>query len=237
MRDLGYMSENRSKNLPDWLRAYLTLEDIDAIESKISDIERSTSGELVLLITRRSFNWRLHDPLVALSALLLFMIFGEDQLVNWIESQFFVTSTLGELGLKLSFVMVILLFAYYFSKIGFMARLFMPQYIRRAMAELRAELEFYRSGIKKTKAATGILLYLAIDDRQAVVLADHAIAKILPADTWDHLLEEMVKCIKSRRAREGILKAIEMSGAILKEHFPIESGDTNELQNHVIIKD
>lgn len=237
MKDLSYMSESKSKNLPDWLKAYLTLEDVDAIESKISDIERSTSGELVLLITRRSFNWRLHDPLVALSALLLFMIFGEDHLVSWIESQFLVTSIWGELGLKLIFVIVILLLAYYFARIGFIARMFMPQSIRRVMAEVRAELEFYRSGIKKTKAATGILLYLAIDDRQAVVLADNAIAQILPPDTWDHLLEELLKYIKFGRTREGILKAVEMSGAILKENFPIEAGDTNELHNRVIIKD
>lgn len=237
MTEIKNINQSPSKDLPRWIRGYLSREDLEAIESKIGEIERSTAGELVLVITRRSFNWRLHDPIVSLFSLLLFMIFFEDEFMSWFDYQFIITSAWAELGLKLSLFLVILLISHLLSKIGFISRLTTPREIRRKMAETRAELEFFRSGIKATKAATGILVFLAIDDRQAVILADKAITSKLPLETWDDILAELLVGIKSKKSRDGILKAVEMSGAILQEHFPIQPGDTNELQNHVLIID
>jgi putative membrane protein len=237
MTEVKNINQSPSKDLPRWIRGYLGREDLEAIETKIGEIERSTAGELVLVIARRSFNWRLHYPIVTLFLLLLFMLFFEDEFMSWFDYQFIITSVWAELGLKLSLFLVILLMSNLLSKIGFISRLTTPREIRRKMAEARAELEFFRSGIKATKAATGILVFLAIDDRQAVILADKAISSKLPPDTWDHILAELLMGIKSKKARDGILKAVEMSGTILQEHFPIGPGDTNELQNHVVIID
>jgi putative membrane protein len=236
MNDSENLNQNKRDDLPRWIKSHLGPEDLQAIEAKITDMERMTAGEIVLLITRRSFDWKSHHQIVTLLVLLLFMIFFEDVLVNWINSQFFINTAAGELGLKVAIVGMVFLFSYLISQIGLIYRLALPNHVRRKMAETRAELEFFRSDIKNTKAATGILLFLAIDDRQAVVLADKSIADKLPAHTWDDILMKMLAGIKSRQSRTGILTAVEMSGAILKEHFPIQPGDTNELKNHVIIK-
>ena len=237
MTDKQNSSQNQMPNLPRWIRSYLSREDLDAIESKIEEIEQRTAGEIVLLITRRSFDWKIHYPLVVLSTMLVFFIFFEDQFMSWFDHQFIITGSWAEIGLKLCVVGFILLLSHFISKIDHISRMLTPQHVRRKMAEARAELEFFRSGIKETRAATGILVFLAFEDRQAVVLADKAIAAKLPADTWDHILEKLLTGIKSKKARAGVLKAVEMSGAILEEHFPIQPGDTNELKNHIIIKD
>lgn len=220
-----------------WIKGYLSKQDLKDIEQKIADVETLTAGEIVLLITRRSFDWGVQFPVVMLTGLMIFMIFFEESLKSWIDSQFIFASQWGELGLKAMIVIAIALLSYALSKTSIVLRMTTPGLIRREMAEARAELEFFRSGIKATKDATGILLFLAIEDRQAVVLADESISSKLPPETWDEILKEILRGIKSNKARDGILQAVEMSGALLKEHFPIKPGDINELRNHVIIKD
>ena len=36
------------------------------------------------------------------------------------------------------------------------------------------------------------------------------------------------------RLADGFVKAIETVGAVLAEHFPVTSGDTNELDDHLV---
>ena len=52
-------------------------------------------------------------------------------------------------------------------------------------------------------------------------------------DFWDNIKEVMLSHFKKQEFTEGLCKGIEMAGEKLKSHFPLQSNDTNELNNEV----
>ena len=108
---------------------------------------------------------------------------------------------------------------------------------REDQVQMRAELEFYESNIKNTKSATGILLFVSLLERRAVVLADSAINEKVQKETWVDVCNTLVSGIRAGSIAKGFCDAINKSQAILTPHFPIQPDDTNELSNNIIIKD
>ncbi len=70
-----------------------------------------------------------------------------------------------------------------------------------------------------------------------MVLADEAIAKKLPPETWQSVVNQVLAGVKKRRPADGLVEAINTCGDILAEHFPGSVTDPNELSNLLIIKD
>ncbi len=103
--------------------------------------------------------------------------------------------------------------------------------------EQRAELEFYRAGINGTSRRSGILLFVSFAEHRAVVLADKVIADKLPASTWNEVLTVLLAGIKSGRAGQGYIDAVNHSAKILAQHFPEIVSDENELSNRLVIKE
>ena len=101
---------------------------------------------------------------------------------------------------------------------------------------MRAELEFHREGLAKTKDQTGILLFLSLFERRAVVLADKGIASKLGPEVWAEVVEMITLGARKKKLREQLEKAIRRCGELLSKEFPIQPGDCNELSNRVLIK-
>ena len=88
-----------------------------------------------------------------------------------------------------------------------------------------------------TKDRTGVLIYVSVAERYAEVIADDGIYRKVTPKVWDTLIETLTANIGRGAHVEGFLAAIETCGAILAEHFPPESGDHDELPNHLIVLD
>lgn len=116
-------------------------------------------------------------------------------------------------------------------------RYFVPPRIRQKLVLLRAELEFHRMHMHRTKARTGILIMASLHEREAVVLADEAIAKKLPAETWNEVIQILLAGIKAKDAASGFCNAIKKCGEILSLHFPAQNQNPDELSNRFIIKE
>lgn len=101
----------------------------------------------------------------------------------------------------------------------------------------RALLEFELLGIDKTQDRTGILLFVSVLEHEAVVLADKKIADQISPQTWQQVVDILVKGIASKKAEDGFCKAIELCGSIVAEHFPAKAQNHNELANRLQIKD
>src|SRR5690606_4248707 len=69
-------------------------------------------------------------------------------------------------------------------------RLFLPKEDRLSQVEQRAEIAFYRNGLKKTDGSTGILLFVSLFEHQAVILGDQSISQKLPPETWAQILSD-----------------------------------------------
>lgn len=99
---------------------------------------------------------------------------------------------------------------------------------RRAMELFRASAE------RRTKARTGVLLYLSLAERRAEIVADAAIHDIVAPELWGEAMTMLIERTRAGRPGEGIAAAVERIGAVLHEHFPRGGGDVNELPDHLV---
>ena len=99
----------------------------------------------------------------------------------------------------------------------------------------RAILLFRLSAESRTRASTGVLLYLSLGERRAELVADAGInAKVTP-ETWGKAMAALIEAVRDRRPGDGMVAAIEQIGAVLTVHFPRSPDDANELPDRLIM--
>jgi putative membrane protein len=123
------------------------------------------------------------------------------------------------------------------SKFAWVRRLLTPEADRHQAVLLRAKAAFYERGLDRTQGKTGILLFVSLADHQAVVLADKAIAKKLPAETWDEVCEMLLRGARQGDLANGYQAAIAKCATLLEKNFKPRRGNKNELRNALIIED
>lgn len=102
--------------------------------------------------------------------------------------------------------------------------------------EALAEADFRRLGMEKTKDATGVLLFILVDERKFRIVADHGIDERVGQGAWDAIGEMLTSSFKEKKYLDGVLDALARIGAALHEHFPRLAGDTDELSNDVSLR-
>lgn len=216
--------------LESWAKKYLKSEDIARIETCVAEAERVTSGEIVPVIVRRSSSIGHVAPMLLMMFLLLFFVMIE---IVELESPGFGHSWWNLVGgLFVSILGTRLLASSHRVQYFFINKI-----DGEWQAKQRAKIEFYEARLEQTRRRTGILLFVSLMERQAVVLADRGIAGKLPESTWDEIVLFLVKGAKSRDLGTGMCQAIQRCQVILSEHFPILDGDKDELANRPIIKE
>jgi len=99
----------------------------------------------------------------------------------------------------------------------------------------RAAHVFSELDMQKTKLRNGVLFYLAWEDRKFAILGDAGINAVVPDNFWDDIKVRMQVCFRSGNYVEGICEGVEMAGKKLKEAFPRQDDDMNELSDEVSI--
>ena len=85
----------------------------------------------------------------------------------------------------------------------------------------------------KTEQRNGVLFYLALNDKEFAVLGDAGINAVVPKDFWESIKDEMVKHFAQNDFTQGLITGITMAGVKLKEHFPYQTDDVNELPDEI----
>ena len=109
---------------------------------------------------------------------------------------------------------------------------------RRAGANIRmfAEKTFERLGMTKTAARNGVLLFIATEPRQFVILGDRGIDEKVPAGFWDEIAAKLTIRFKNGEFTDGIVEAIAAAGDHLQAYFPRAASDVNELSDDISIE-
>lgn len=84
-------------------------------------------------------------------------------------------------------------------------------------------------GMDKTELHNGVLIYLAVENRNFAVIGDHAIHERVGQIYWDTLRNEMQAEFKNESVCSGIVHAIEKLANTLKKYFPVLPKDKNEI--------
>lgn len=97
----------------------------------------------------------------------------------------------------------------------------------------RAKEVFLYLKMDQTQQRNGILLYVAVESREFAILGDHGINQVIPEGFWEEEKKMVLEYFSKKQYEEGLLKVIEKVGEKLKEFFPYEKEDVNELSDTI----
>jgi uncharacterized membrane protein len=101
-------------------------------------------------------------------------------------------------------------------------------------AYARAVEFFHQLKMHETDLHNGVLIYVAIENKQFAVIGDSGIHQHVQQSFWDNLKDEMIPFFKNGDYTGGLLHAIAQAGNALVKHFPHKQDDKNELSDDII---
>ena len=197
----------------------------EVIESATRAAESRTIGEIAVMVVDASSRYREAE------------VFGGITLGNIIAFLvtvfFFHESIWWYVPLTFVFFFPFWLF---FRKIPALKIHFAGSARRELAVRGRALKAFYEKGLYKTARNTGVLFFISILERKVWVLADKGIYEKITQARLNGFAKAVSEGIRQGRAADALAGAIHDAGELLREHFPIQDGDTNELPDAIMIE-
>jgi putative membrane protein len=197
-------------------------EDEARISQTITQAERTTSGEIVVVVAARSDAYLYISPLIGALASLL---------VPWVLIYF------SQLGIEAIYFAQLAVFVIVTTLLLPMPvrTALVPAYVKRQHAHRRAVEQFLAQNLHTTSGHTGVLIFVSVAEHHAEILADRAIDERVSEGTWKTIIDDLTAAIANGQPTDGLVAAITAVGAHLTRHFPPEARSTNELPDHLIV--
>ncbi len=97
----------------------------------------------------------------------------------------------------------------------------------------RAMEVFHYLKMDNTKQQNGVLIYVAVEDRDFVIYGDKGINEAVSNDFWESTKDTIQAEFKKGDFKNGLIKGILEAGKQLAAHFPWLHGDKNELPDEI----
>lgn len=97
----------------------------------------------------------------------------------------------------------------------------------------RAQQVFVKLKMFETEQRNGVILYVASEDHKVVIWGDEGIHQKVGQNFWDEEITKIITHFKSGNYAAGIVETIGDIGEKLKEFFPYQSNDVNELSDEI----
>ncbi len=193
-----------------------------ALSRAIVAFEARTAAELVIVVEPRAGHY-LHVPLAFASltalAVLAFLLYGEPSFaLHW----FLIDPVVAGLAV-----------AYLASSWSPLERLVTPAAQRERWVLRAARAAFVARHVADTRARTGVLLYIAVSERRAVVLADLGVRQAVPAAAWSQATAPLLAAVARGAQGLEVAPLLVALGEQCGEHLPRQPDDVNELSDEV----
>lgn len=97
----------------------------------------------------------------------------------------------------------------------------------------RAAWLFNELGMTKTQLRNGVLVYVALKSKCFCIIGDAGINRVAPEGFWDSARDAMQTCFAQGRKVDGIVEGVRRVGELLKDFFPYQADDVNELPDAI----
>lgn len=97
----------------------------------------------------------------------------------------------------------------------------------------RAKEVFAKLKMHQTALRNGVIVYLAVQDRKFAIWGDKGINEKVGQDFWHDVKDLMAEHFKKNEFATGLIKGIALIGQKLKEFFPYQKDDVNELPDDI----
>lgn len=97
----------------------------------------------------------------------------------------------------------------------------------------RALQVFAELKMHETEQKNGVLFYLAYKDKKFSIVGDEGIHHKVSDTFWNEVRDILTVHFKQNNFTEGLVEGIAKAGEKLKQFFPYQSNDSNELSNDI----
>lgn len=91
---------------------------------------------------------------------------------------------------------------------------------RDATPRERALTLFGKLRVWDTEDNNGVLIYLLLAEHAIEIIADRALARVIPAGTWEQLVQDISAAFQAGQYDDGLTQALGHVSALLCAHFP-----------------
>ena len=203
------------------------------IKDAVAELEKTTSGELVLYFARKSDNypgsgWKFSAIVGSGTALIIGLLSYLWLLPTWLNP--LVISSL---------ILSLMILAYLLA-------IFIPD-LRLSLASghiisqrvlTKARDVFLQEEVFKTKDRIGILIYISEFEHKVVVLGDTEINKKITKKDWKHIVDTIVLGIKHQQIAQGIINSVTICQDLLIQNgFTNVEKEDNELPDDIRVEE
>ena len=213
------------------------------ISAAINAVEQKTSGEIFCVLAKDVSRYR-EVPLLwaAVAAFVvppLLVLLGLHRLAlasifsGWTDESAHAMVLRALSGFELmqaaTFLAVVLVVG-----VPAVRRVLIPGGLKTHRVRQAARRHFVAVGAKLSHAEPHILIYASLADRRVELVAHDAIHKAVGEGPWNQSVAAVVEAMKTGKPADGFVKAIEICGAALAEHFPPSGTPANRLPNTIL---
>jgi putative membrane protein len=206
-------------------RAFLNADAIGALRQAVQEIEARSGAELVVSVRGRSGPYLHADVLagaVAGLATLAFLLFSPHPF--------------GLIWILVDPVLVGGLVGLAASRLPPVRRSLTSPAGREARVRTAAEAVFHERGVHHTRDRTGVLLYVSLLERRAVLLADTGVEAQVDRREWRTAAAAVQQAMDRREGGVALAAALAPLGDLLALHVPRRPDDVNELPDEIAVE-
>ena len=127
--------------------------------------------------------------------------------------------------------------AFLADKMRGIRRLFTPKQQMIDEVNAAARTAFFDNRIHHTDGGTGLLLYISLHERLAVVLGDEAVIEKLGETSINELCEMLTAQLHAGHPTEALCETVQEAGTRLGDVLPRAADDENELVDQLVLMD
>ncbi|MCH2372589.1 MAG: hypothetical protein MK538_00285 [Planctomycetes bacterium] len=210
------------------------------INDAVIAAESKTSAEIIPVIATESGRYDRPEDMAGLtcgvvSVIVAWALFQrvDDLSGKWGEPQ---------LALGLPLLALILIVGVAFgtilaNRVGWVKSLFTPRNQMRDEVLARARQVFFDHRVHHTERTTGLLIFLSLFERQAVILADQKALGALGSEHIDTLCRQLTSDLRKIGLTAALCRVVEDAGDSFAEPLPPTDGDRNELPDALVMID
>lgn len=210
------------------------------IEKAVIEAEAKTSCEVVPVVATASGRYDRAEDIIGLwlavfVAIAVWLIFPSqsNESGSWGGAPFYV----GLLAMVSGIVLAFIVGALAGSRIAWLRRLFIPRKQIQQEVSARAREIFFDKRVHHTSGATGMLIYVSLFERTAVILGDREVLEKLGQSFLDRLCQQLTKGLQQGDSTNAICSVIAEAGKQLAGPLPRAVDDINELHDPLILID
>lgn len=211
----------------------------DLVASAVSAAEQNSSCEIVPVVATASGRYDRAEDIVGLwcamlAAIVMFLMLpGRADYGHWGAFPVWGQACLLVAAMAISF----LIGAVLADRFHGLRRLFTARQQMEEEVNLRARELFFDRRVHHTDGASGVLIFVSLYERIAVVLGDRSVVETLGEEFPKQLCERLTASLRKEDIGSAICDTINHAAPLLAKALPRAAGDLNELPDALVLLD